>query len=111
MSGTAITITLGLIAIATILAIVLPVVFSALNGKFSIKSVIGMVALIVIVGIIYALSPGEISQVFQTSKYSFVDTGLMKYVETGINSSLLLLVIAFGGWIVLELVNFVRNLT
>ncbi len=106
---------------AVLAFILMPLITSILNGKISVKMIIGLVALLVLIFIIYTISPGEGWAMFDTAKYAkdgITETilpqlggiKLMKYVETCISSTLLLLGIAVALWVLLEIFNFFGRL-
>jgi len=80
-------------AIAFVCAFVLgPLVSLITNPKDMIKTVIGIALLVGLIFIVYTLAPGDMSGIFQTSKYADnVTPGQMKLVEGGIYGALALL--------------------
>lgn len=110
------------VGITALLAfVVMPLLITLLNGQISVKSIIGIVALLAVIFIVYTMSPGEGWAMFDTAKYAGdgitenislfgMDLKLMKYVETGIGATLLLLAIAVVAWVGLEIINFIGRL-
>ncbi len=101
--------------------IVMPLITTLLNGQISIKSIAGIIALLAIIFIVYTMMPGEGWEMFDTAKYAKdgitenisllgQEFKLMKYVETGIGVTLLLLAIAVISWIGLEVLNFANRM-
>lgn len=70
--------------------------------------IIGLVALVVIGFIMYSTASTEIPTNLQGLKYAFIDGPLMKQVGGSISFTILLIVIAFASWVILEIVNFFK---
>ena len=94
-----------LIAIAAILAIVFPIIYTLRNPKESAKTIAGIAIFAVILFIIWATSSGEITGRFAASEYDYVTPSIMKLVSFSVTAGILFTVVTFLLWIGLEIVN------
>jgi hypothetical protein len=84
----------ALLGIAALAAIVMPLINAIGNPKTLITGAIGVVFLLVMFGIAYSLSGGEVTPIF--SKFG-IDSGLSKYVGATIITTYLLIFLALVG--------------
>ncbi len=74
----------------------------------AIKSILGFALLAVIIFVVYSTASSEATGVFTLPKYDGVTDFVHKYTTAGILVSGILITLAFGLWVVMELVNLVK---
>ncbi|MFK7903475.1 MAG: hypothetical protein AB8B69_00040 [Chitinophagales bacterium] len=94
-----------LVAVAFLLSIIFPLIYTALNPKESMKTIGGVAIFAVILLILWFTSSSEITGRFLASEYSYVTEGIMKLVSFSITSGVLFTVGAFLLALVMEVVN------
>lgn len=90
----ALLISYGLLGLAVLAAIVLPLINSLGNPKSLLKGLLGIVAILILYGIAYALSGNEVTASY--AKFG-VDAGMSKFVGAFLTTMYLLLVISVVG--------------
>jgi hypothetical protein len=90
----AIIIAYGLLGLAALAAIILPLINSIGNPKVLLKGLLGVVFILVLYGIAYAISGSEVTATYM--KFG-VDTGMSKFVGAMLITMYLLLVISLIG--------------
>lgn len=83
-----------LFGIATLTAIVFPIIAMIQNPKNAKNALIGVVSLLVIVGIAYALAGGE--EIYNANAILLADASTSKWSEAGIISVYILAIAAIG---------------
>jgi len=95
----------ALLGIAALAAIVMPLINAFGNPKSLITSGIGLVFLLVLFGIAFGLSGGEVTPIY--SKFG-IDSGLSKYVGATIITTYILIVLAVVGIVGTEITKIFK---
>jgi hypothetical protein len=95
-----------LIGVATIAAVVMPLIKSFDNPKSLVKSGIGLLAIVILFFICYSISDSTVPAVYTTDKYG-VTEGLYKFV----GGSIVLVYVLIVGVVVSIIASWVSNLT
>ena len=90
----AILIAYGLLGLAALAAIVMPLINSVGNPKSLLKGLLGVVFILVLYGLAYAISGSEVTATY--AKFG-VDTGMSKFVGAMLITMYLLVVISLVG--------------
>jgi len=101
----AILIAYGLLGLAALAAIIMPLINSIGNPKTLLKSLVGVVVIIILFGIAYAISGSEVTATY--SKFG-VDAGMSKYVGASLITMYLLVVISIVGIFATEISKLFR---
>ncbi len=92
-----------------VLALAMSLIFGLMsNPKQLVTMLVGLAVLAIFFFVIYSMSSGAATGIFQTDTYSWVTEGTLKMVSAGITASLVMLAAGFVILIVMELVNLVK---
>ncbi len=107
-----ITAAIWLTVIAAGLAVLFAIIYTISNLIFSpgetIKSLLGIILMLVIIFVVWTMVDGDRSGIFQAARYSNITDGVMRLVETGIISTIIFAGIAIVAIFLMELFNIVR---
>lgn len=95
---------LGVI-IAALAAVFHTITNLQVNPTETIKGLGAVIAFILILVVIYFISPGDTGGIFQKAKYAHIDGDQMQWIEAGITSSMFLV----GGALIIGVVSEVIN--
>jgi hypothetical protein len=101
----AILVAYGLLGLAALAAIILPLINSLGNPKTLLKGLAGIVFILILYGIAYAISGSEVTATY--SKFG-IDSGMSKYVGASLITMYLLVVISIVGIIFTEISKVFR---
>jgi len=90
----------GLLGLAAITAIVMPFINAIGNPKSLVRGLVGIVFILIIYGIAYALSGNEVTATY--TKFG-VDSGLSKFVGAVLTTMYLLVVVSIVGIVYTEI--------
>jgi hypothetical protein len=101
----AILIAYGLLGLAALAAIIMPLINSIGNPKSLLKGLIGVVLILILFGIAYVISGSEVTATYM--KFG-VDTGMSKFVGASLITMYLLVVISLVGIFFTEIAKIFR---
>lgn len=91
-----------LVIIGIVVSVIMPLINSLDNPKSLLKTVVGVVGLVVLVFISYSLSDGEVSAKFAADPYNMTTTST-KFVGAILASTYFLAILAIVGIVITEL--------
>jgi len=101
----AILVSYGLLGLAVLAAIVLPLINSLGNPKSLLKGLLGVVFILILYGIAYAISGNEVTASY--TKFG-VDAGLSKFVGASLTTMYLLVIISIVGIVFTEIAKIFK---
>ncbi len=99
--------TYALLAIATIVALVFPLINIVKNPKGSMRTLMGLLLMVVVLGVGYLLSSS--APVPNSAGGYFEDAATLKLTDTGLYATYIMMVVAFGVIIFGEVKNAIKK--